>query len=73
MKLKKRKLRPNPPDWFWWETDNCWRCKHRGGCNGCKILKLAGKKQKTNVRKKDFRGELAELADASDLESGINL
>lgn len=35
---KKRKPRPQPPRYFWWDTDNCWRCKNRNGCSGCRFL-----------------------------------
>ena len=49
MKYKIRKQRPQPPQWFWADTDNCWACKNRNGCGGCKFLKryMYGTKQKT--------------------------
>lgn len=34
-----RKPRPSVPKYYWWDTDNCWGCRNRLGCNGCKILK----------------------------------
>lgn len=39
MKNKKRKRRPQPPKWFDYNTDNCYKCKNRNGCGGCKFLK----------------------------------
>lgn len=35
----KRKQRPEPPKYFDYVTDNCYKCKYRNGCGGCKILK----------------------------------
>lgn len=37
--MKKRKLRPEPPWWWTLDNDNCWLCKNRNNCNGCKLLK----------------------------------
>ena len=34
-----RKQRPQPPKWFYLETDNCYFCKNRNGCGKCKVLK----------------------------------
>ena len=39
MKQKIRKKRPQPPRWWGYDSDNCWWCKNRNGCGGCKILK----------------------------------
>lgn len=39
MKDKKRKQRPQPPKWFYFDTDNCYMCKNRNGCGGCRFLK----------------------------------
>lgn len=39
MGSKRRKKRPEPPPYFYWDTDNCWPCKNRNGCGGCRILK----------------------------------
>ena len=39
MKIKYRKARPQPPRYYWWDTDCCWACKDRNNCNGCKRLK----------------------------------
>ena len=35
----KRKPRPQPAKWYWWDTDNCWDCNHPNNCNQCKRLK----------------------------------
>lgn len=35
----RRKPRPQPPKWFWLDTDGCWFCKNRNNCNGCRNLK----------------------------------
>ena len=39
MSKKYRKARPQPPRYYWWDTDCCWDCKDRNNCNGCKRLK----------------------------------
>lgn len=41
----KRKQRPQPPRWFWLDTDNCWFCKNRNNCNQCKLLKQFRRKR----------------------------
>lgn len=38
-KTKNQKKRPQPPRWWRYDSDNCWWCKNRNGCGGCKILK----------------------------------
>ena len=38
MRNKRRKPRPQPPKYYWWDTDNCWCCKNRNGCSGCRFL-----------------------------------
>ena len=38
-KNKKRKPRPQPPRYYWYDTDNCWNCSNKNGCSGCKRLK----------------------------------
>lgn len=43
MKAKKRKQRPQPPKYFNLDTDNCWFCKNRNHCGGCKLLKKYSK------------------------------
>lgn len=39
MKKKIRKKRPEPPWYFYLDTDNCYCCKNKNGCGGCKFLK----------------------------------
>ena len=47
----KRKMRPQSP-WRWeLDNDNCWFCKNRNNCNGCKLLK----RQRAKERKKGRR------------------
>ena len=53
MKKKKRKARPQPPKWVWWDLDSCWCCKHKNGCSGCKILKSYVADQKNKNRRKN--------------------
>ena len=36
---KIRKKRPEPPWYFYFDTDNCYCCKNKNGCGGCKFLK----------------------------------
>lgn len=40
-KIKYRKARPQPPNYFWLDAENCWFCKgkNRNGCNRCKVIK----------------------------------
>lgn len=35
----KRKARPQPPRWFFYDVDNCWFCKNKNNCGTCKMLK----------------------------------
>ena len=54
MKNKIRKQRPQPPQWFAYDTDCCWCCKNRNRCGGCKFLKryIYGTKQKARRNSK---------------------
>ena len=62
-KQKFRKATPQPPHYFWLDSDGCWdcNCKHHG-CRGCKRLKeqkaydqeKRKRKEKQNLRKVDF-------------------
>ena len=55
MKKKIRKKRPEPPWYFYFDTDNCYRCKNKNGCGGCKFLKrYIISKQQQKRRKFDF-------------------
>lgn len=49
-----RKPNPQPPRWFWWDTDNCWdcNCDHRG-CHGCKRLKEMRKIERDKRERKE--------------------
>ena len=46
MKNKYRKARPQPPWWYWPDSDGCYACKNRNNCNGCKRLKRVTAEQK---------------------------
>lgn len=48
----KRKPRPQPPKWFWIDSDNCWDCKCRNNCNQCKRLKTQRVKEKQKYERK---------------------
>lgn len=53
---KYRKPRPQPPNWFWPDSDNCWDCKYNyTKCNSCKRLKIFRKeyRDKNQRRKND--------------------
>lgn len=39
MSKAKRKARPSPPSWYFYDNDDCWWCKNRKNCNSCKLLK----------------------------------
>lgn len=57
MSAKMRKPRPAIPNWAWLDLDNCWFCKHRNGCSGCKVMKsysAAQKKKQDRKEKKKF-------------------
>ena len=34
-----RKVRPQPPKYFWYTVDGCWFCKNKNGCGNCKAAK----------------------------------
>ena len=55
MTKKWRKPRPEPPPYFFFANDNCWFCKNRNNCSGCKALKQAVAHQKENKRKERRR------------------
>ena len=42
----KRKMRPQPPWWWTLDNDNCWFCKNRNNCGGCKLLKEQAAKER---------------------------
>ena len=49
MSKGRRKMRPEPPWHFHYDTDGCYWCdKHGRGCGGCKVLKqYIAEKQRT--------------------------
>lgn len=51
MKSKRRKPRPQPPKKFFTDNDNCWFCKNKSNCSGCKILKEAVFEQNLKYKK----------------------
>ena len=53
MSKAKRKPRPSVPNWWWLDTDNCWRCKNKQNCNGCSFLKKHKKKQNRKIIKQN--------------------
>lgn len=50
MKNKYRKARPQPPWWYWPDSDGCYACKNRNNCNGCKRLKRVNVEQKKKTK-----------------------
>ena len=50
MSKKIRKPRPQPPRYYWWDSDNCHGCKNRNNCNGCKRLKVYNAETKRRRR-----------------------
>lgn len=56
MGKKKRKPRPQPPHWVWWDLDGCSGCKHKNGCSGCSVLKsyVADQKEKNKRKNQKF-------------------
>ena len=50
-----RKKHPQPPWWFVLETDNCYFCKNRNNCGGCKILKRQRARERKKKRSGKFR------------------
>lgn len=57
VKIKKRKPRPQPPQNFFFDNDNCWFCKNKSGCSGCKILKKAVYERKLKDKKGNYYEE----------------
>ena len=56
----KRKMRPQPPWWWELDNDNCWFCKNRNNCGGCKLLKRQRAKERKRRRKVNLRKLLEE-------------
>ena len=52
----KRKMRPQPPHYFYLDVDGCWFCKKKNACGNCKVAKqYIAEKQKT--KRKIMRNE----------------
>lgn len=51
--MSKRKVRPQPPRYAWWDLDGCWFCKNRNACGGCKVMKRYVADQKEKVKRKE--------------------
>ena len=51
--MSKRKVRPQPPRYAWYELDGCWFCKNHKGCNGCKVMKQYVAKQKEKIKREE--------------------
>lgn len=51
-----RKPTPQPPRWYWLDSDGCWdcNCDHRG-CHGCKRLKGVNKNEREKRNRKEKR------------------
>jgi hypothetical protein len=49
--MSKRKVRPQPPRYAWFELDGCWFCKNRKGCGGCKVMKRYVADQKEKIKR----------------------
>ena len=56
-RVKNRKPRPQPPKYYWYDTDGCWCCKNRNGCAGCKFLKRYIAEGKGRNKRKIVRDE----------------
>lgn len=56
-RVKRRKMRPQPPRYFWPDTDGCWMCENRNGCSGCKFLKRYIAEGKDRNKRKILRDE----------------
>lgn len=56
-RVKRRKQRPQPPWYYWYDTDGCWFCDHRSGCSGCKVLKRYIAEGKGRNKRKIARDE----------------
>lgn len=55
-KSKRRKAHPQPPHYYWLDTDNCWDCNNRNSCGGCKRLKQQ-RAYEREKRKRDENGK----------------
>lgn len=53
MKKKMRKPQPSPPNYVWWDLDNCWFCDNRNNCHNCKVMKQYVIEQKNKRKRKE--------------------
>lgn len=60
-KKRQRKPRPQPPKYYWYDTDGCWDCPNRNGCSGCKRLKTYI--HESQLKKKKIRQETKRFID----------
>ena len=60
-RVKRRKPRPQPPRYYWYDTDGCWDCPNRNGCSGCKRLKQYIAEGKGRNKRKVLRDEKRSL------------
>ena len=71
----KRKMRPQPPWWWTLDNDNCWFCKNRNNCGGCKLLKQqrSASRESMNLSKKQEKAiDIACRVMSAALSSGID-
>lgn len=54
MSKRIRKMHPQPPIWWLLDSDDCYFCKNKSNCGGCRILKKV-KAQQDRKRRKDWR------------------
>ena len=62
MKIKRRKMHPEPPRWLAQDVDDCWWCEKRfSHCGGCGMMRKLIRKgndklrQARNKRKSGYR------------------
>ena len=51
--MGRRKKRPQPPKYFWYDTDGCWFCKKKNACGGCKVMKEIVAEQKEKQKQEN--------------------
>lgn len=49
----RRKMRPQPPRWYWDDTDGCWMCHNRNNCGGCHWLKQMDKEMSQRMERRE--------------------
>lgn len=56
----KRKPRPSPPLWYFWDNDCCWFCDQRNkrqACGGCSVIKHDMKGVPRFAKHRDLRNK----------------